>query len=377
MARNSPTAARFVSSAAILFLFSFLFSDSVFAGDVELLFFYRTGCPHSAKVDKFLKQRIEPSYAVAVKKYEIHKSNNASLLLRLADAYNSEKIRKEGVPAVFVGNEAIQGYNRLALRKIEAAVRAALHSEAPSPLSRLGKEEKSVKEQLTLPALLVAAGLDAINPCTFGVLALLLATITLLAKPKRRKRVVNAGLVFTAAIFICYTLMGFGLLSAIQVSGIQQYIYCAVGVLAILIGLWNTKDYFWHERGANIEVPKSWRPKLKKIVSGVTSLPGCFFTGVLCSLILLPCTSGPYVVIIGMLSDTATRMQAVWLLLLYNTIFVIPFITIALAIGLGLTTTARVEMWRQRRIEKLHLATGIFMLVLGTTMITLLIFKVI
>lgn len=375
MVRNSSTAARRLSSAAVLFLI--LFSNSILAADVELLFFYRTGCPHSARVDKFLKQRLEPNYAVAIEKYEIHKSNNANLLLRLADAYNSEKIRKEGVPAVFVGSDAIQGDNRLALREIEVAVRTALHSEAPSPLSRLGKEEKSVKEQLTLPALLIAAGLDAINPCTFGVLALLLATITLLAKVNRRKRVIHAGLVFTVAVFICYTLMGFGLLKAIQVSGIQQYVYWAVGVLAILIGLWNTKDYFWHERGANIEVPKSWQPKLKKIVSGVTSLPGCFFTGVLCSLFLLPCTSGPYVVIIGMLSNTATRTQAVWLLLLYNAIFVIPFIIITVAIGLGLTTTARLEMWRQKRIEKLHLASGIFMLALGVTLVTLLILGII
>lgn len=64
-------------------------------------------------------------------------------------------------------------------------------------------------------------------------------------------------------------------------------------------------------------------------------IPGQFF--------LLPCTSGPYGVIIGMLSSTSTRFQALVYLLIYNFIFIIPFIAIILAVGLGLTTTARVE----------------------------------
>ena len=90
--------------------------------------------------------------------------------------------------------------------------------------------------------------------------------------------------------------------------------------------------------------------------------------GLVISLFLLPCTSGPYIVIIGMLSNVATRLQAVWMLLLYNIIFVMPFVIITLAVGLGFTTTARVEIWRQQRLPQFHFITGVVMFVLGITM---------
>jgi len=362
----------------LLLLFSPLFNYSVHAADTtKVIFFYEAGCPHCARVDKFLKQRIKPNYPVVIKKYEIHKSDNANLLLRLVDTYNAEEVRKKGTPAVFVGDRAFHGDKRITMREIEETVRSAVNSEVSSPISRLSEERENIKKQLTIPAVIGASAVDAINPCSFGVLTLLLGTILLISKSGRRKRVINAGLAFTAAIFICYLLMGFGLFYVIQLVGIEHYIYWAVSIIAILVGLWNIKDYFWHERWLNIEVPKYWRPKLKRITSGVTSVPGSFFTGCLCSLFLLPCSSGPYIVIIGMLSDTVARLQAVWFLLLYNCIFILPFIIITLAVGFGLTTTARVEKWRQVGMEKLHLATGIVMLVLGITLITLLGFRII
>jgi cytochrome c biogenesis protein CcdA len=166
-----------------------------------------------------------------------------------------------------------------------------------------------------------AAAVDAVNPCAFAVITILLGTI--LIASKRRKRVLSAGFAFTISTFISYLLMGFGLFSAIRIAGIQHYVYTTVAILATLIGLWNMKDYLWYGRWFKMEVPESWRPRLKKITSSVTSIPGAFGIGFLVSLFLLPCTSGPYVVIIGMLSDSSTQLQAVKLLLLYNLIFVI------------------------------------------------------
>jgi len=119
-----------------------------------------------------------------------------------------------------------------------------------------------------------------------------------------------------------------------------------------------------------MEVPESWRPKLRDITSSVTSVPGAFSVGFLTSLFLLPCSSGPYVVIIGMLGSSSTRIEAVWLLLLYNQIFVFPFIIITIGVAFGLTTTERIEQFRQRSLEKLHLVIGIVMFVLGAAMIS-------
>jgi hypothetical protein len=40
-----------------------------------------------------------------------------------------------------------------------------------------------------------------------------------------------------------------------------------------------------------MEVPEAWRPKMRKLIKGVTTPYGAFGIGVLISLFLLPCTS--------------------------------------------------------------------------------------
>jgi len=338
----------------------------------ELLFFYEKGCPDSRRVNDFLQKRIKPNYPVEIKAYEIHDPDNSELMINLARVYGAEDIIEKGVPAVFISDKAFHGGSRVVQRRIEEIVRKAVRDKADSPLSRLPAEtqrEKS-KAAVTLTAVIGAAAVDSINPCACTVLVLLLGTV--LVASKRRKALLGAGFSFTAACFISYFLMGFGLFTAVQVSGIQHYIYITVSILAVFLGIWNTKSSIWQERWFNIEVPKSWQPLVKRITSNITSVIGAFFMGFLISLFLLPCTSGPYIVIIGMLGNTATRTQAVWLLLLYNTIFVLPFIIITLIVGLGFTTTARVETWRRERLRRFHLITGIFMLALGITLIVLL-----
>jgi len=348
------------------------------ADAVELIFFHETGCPHCAKINAFLEKRILPNYPVEVKKFEIHQANHPAMMLALAKVYGSQEILKEGTPAIFVGDGAFHGSDRGTQRQIEQAIREAIRTQAPSPLTRLPAEapDTGLRDKLTLGAVISAAAVDAINPCACAILVLLLGTI-LLASRRKRRAVLSAGLAFTAACYISYFLMGVGLFKAIEIAGIQQTITIAVSILAVILGLWNMKDYFWFGRWLTIRVPLSWQPKLKQITSNVTSAPGAFGMGIVISLFLLPCTSGPYVVIIGMLSHLATRLQAFWLLVLYNAIFVLPFVAITLAIGFGFTTTARVEMWRQEKLPKLHFITGLILFLIGITMLLLVYLKII
>ncbi len=356
-------------SIVLLLLFFFL-GSSVFA--TELLFFYEKGCPYSARIDDFLQRRIKPNYPIEVKAYEIHEPGNAKLMLDLARAYRAKDILKKGTPAIFIAEEAFQGRNRLILRQIEEAVRTALKQKASSPLSRLkeGSREEKFRAGITLPALVGAAAANAINPCAGAVLVLLLGTI--LVASRRRKAVLGAGFSFTVASFISYFLIGIGLFSTVQSSGIQHIAYIIVSILAILIGLWNMKDFFWRRRLSIEELPKGWQPLIKRSTSRVTPVLGASFVGLAASLFLLPCTSGPYIVVIGMLASSATQRQAVWLLLLYNSIFILPFIIITLAVGLGLTSASRLEMWRKEKLRRLRLATGAVMFALGMALILLL-----
>lgn len=84
---------------------------------------------------------------------------------------------------------------------------------------------------------------------------------------------------------------------------------------------------------------------------------------------LLPCTSGPYIVILGLLAKSTTQNYAILLLLLYNFIFVLPMILITLGIYFGYTTTDKAEKLRKNRLRTLHLIAGIIILLLGVGML--------
>jgi cytochrome c biogenesis protein CcdA/glutaredoxin len=329
---------------------------------VELAYFYGAGCPHCAAMSAFLGRMQAEQPRLRVQAYEVYANrDNARLLGRVAAGYGTEI---EGVPMVFVGDAAFGGYSDEIAVRIAQAIRACAARDCGSPLARAARSAPPAA--LTLSAVLAAAAVDAINPCAFAVLIILLTAI--LAAGTRR-RALLAGLAFSASIFISYYLMGLGLYSAARAAGVTRAIYAAVAALAILIGLFNLKDFLWYGKWFRMEVPLAWRPAMQRILGGVTSVPGAFVIGFVVSLFLLPCTSGPYVVILGLLARSAARSEAMLWLLLYNAIFVLPMLAITGAVTLGLTTLDDVEVWRTGHIRRLHLAAGIVLLALGAGML--------
>jgi cytochrome c biogenesis protein CcdA len=281
-------------------------------------------------------------------------------------------------PALFVGDAAVVGDNLYLSRRepvpfsgpaadaaLDEAVAKAIATTAASPLDRL-----RLRQQLTLGAVVVGAALDSINPCEFAVLVLLLGTLLVMGK---RVKVVWAGLAFAAGIFVAYFAMGFILYSVLGLTvgtrAFREPFILAVSSLAILVGLWQMKDLLWYGKWFTIEVPERWKPSVKRITTSVASVPGAFLIGLANAVFLAPCTSGPYIVILTLLSQTTTRIQGALWLVLYNLIFILPMIAISLLVHFGFTSTAQVERWRTTQLGKLHFTTGLVMFLLGIGMI--------
>ena len=346
-----------------------------------LVFFHEIGCSHCADTEAFLES-IHPDYPeLEILHYEISVPESLEVLAGLLAAYSVEI---GSVPMIFVGDVAWIGgtffglydepysvSGRAADMTLESAIQLAIEEDAASPLDRIeGTDTSNLTEGLTLTAVIVAAAIDSVNPCTFAVLVLLLGTLIVAERKGKKGLVLKAGLAFTIAIYISYFLLGIGVFTAIQSAGVQKPFIIAVSCLAILLGLWNMKDFFAYGKWFSIEVPKRWRPTVKRLTSSVVSVPGAFFVGVLDSLFLLPCSSGPYIAILALLSKNTTRTDGILYLLFYNLIFVLPLLIITFAVHFGYTTTARAERWRSARLGKLHLASGILMFLLGAGMLT-------
>ena len=225
---------------------------------------------------------------------------------------------------------------------------------------------------LTFPTLVAFAAADAVNPCELAVLTLALIAI-LTRYPRERKKVLQVGLAFTAAIFLMYLFYGLVLINVFKglaaIADIKIWLYQALGIIGIILGLFNIKDFFsYGSMGFVTEVPRKWRPSMKNLIAGITSAKGAFITGLLVALFLTPCTMGPYIICCGLL-EPLTILETIPWLLLYNIIFVLPMIAITLIIYFGFTTIDAVYGWREKNLRLLHLIAGIILMAIGLALL--------
>ncbi len=324
--------------------------------------FFSAGCAHCGKVDKYFQENN------ILEQHNIEKKN-ISGDAECAQEFNKIcqdngiPLGKRGIPMLYFEGQCLMGDTPI--------IDFFKNKEFQNPENNnSGNEPNNDPERnhtaITIPIVISGALVDAINPCEFAVLILLLTTILV---NDNRKKSLQAGLAFSASMFISYYLMGLGLYGVVATAGLSSTFMKIIGVLAILVGLFNLKDYFWYGKGFVMEVPLSWRPTMKKLIRSVTSPIGAFFVGFLVSLFLLPCTSGPYIVVMGMLGNTATFNTALWMLLLYNLIFISPMVLITLGVYKGLDPK-KLEKTRMKNVKLLHLAAGLIMMGMGIVILS-------
>jgi len=233
-------------------------------------------------------------------------------------------------------------------------------------------ESSLAQKKISLWTVVSLALVDAVNPCEFAVLILLLLTI-MTSNISNRKKILYSGLMFSLAIFILYFIYGLLLVNIFKlipgVDIIRTIIYKIIAVFAIFLAIMQLKDYFNYRPGTiGTEMPISFRPKVQRLISKVTSPIGAFVVGVIVSLFLIPCTIGPYV-ILGNLLSYGSIVSALPILLLYNIIFIVPMLVITFIIYFGVTEVQKVGEWKQKNIKYFHLIAGIILLILGVLML--------
>ncbi len=189
--------------------------------------------------------------------------------------------------------------------------------------SLLGEQDSSIIPSKLLMPIVSLAIADSVNPCTF----LLYTALLLLALSSiGRSRAFIVGLSFIIAVFLGYYALGLGLSIVMPAIPYLKYIVGSIGILA---GFWNILRGMG--RGFKPNTPKAVREFAYRF-AGIAYLSPVisFILGLMVSFTLLPCSGGPYFVALSFI--TAIR-ESVWihvLLLLYNTIFVIPLLSILL-----------------------------------------------
>ena len=214
----------------------------------------------------------------------------------------------------------------------------------------------------TVLTVLTTAAIDSINPCAIGVLILMVSVV--LGSGKSIKRMLFLGGLYIFSVFIVYLLAGFGLLFFLSnlPLALTEYLSIGVGLLIIIAGLVEIKDYFWYGRGFSLAIPGYFAKKLHNYASR-TTIPGIILLGAFVSAVELPCTGAPYLAIITLLSQYFD-FNALLLLIFYNIIFVLPLVVILLLVAGGKRLHG-IKKWKQTNRPFMRLLTGMLLIAMG------------
>jgi len=348
---------------AAMFLLSLIALSAVACSSLGIVEYYGSGCPHCARGDATLDAMTD-SYGLQIEKKEIY--YDAANRQEMFGAYGRFGLDpgQSGVPTLLLDNRSLI-IGEVSAERFAGIFDAHMANGSLSGIYTENSfsqiEELDPTTTLTIWVLLGAAVADSINPCTIAVMAMLLGVIL---TTEGRKKVLMAAFTFIGVIFVSYYLMGLGLLQTITNAELTNTFFTIVTIGALVLAVMEIKAYFRYKPGfASIEIPLFLRPHLRKAMSKATSLPGVAFAALLCSLFLLPCSSGPYLMVLSMLAKSVT-LNGLFYLFAYNMVFVLPMVVIALMIYMGKTTVEDVGEFRETHIKNLHLISGLLFLVL-------------
>jgi cytochrome c biogenesis protein CcdA len=219
----------------------------------------------------------------------------------------------------------------------------------------------------TLGLVVTSAAIDSINPCAIGVLILMVSVV--LGSGKSVGRLLLLGSAYIFAIFMTYLLAGLGLvyfLSEIPIL-IAEYLSIAVGILVILAGLLEIKDFFWYGKGFSLQIPHYFAEKIQAMSTSKTTVIGVMLLGAFVAAVELPCTGAPYLAIITVLRINFD-LTAFGLMVLYNVIFVAPLIIILGMVAGGAKISA-VQKWKEESKGAMRLGMGLLLIALGWILI--------
>ena len=351
-----------------LFFFALL-AFSFASQSIDLIEYYGDGCPHCVRTTGLLVNDLSKVYNLSIEGKEIYFSPiNNQEMLNLYIRFGLDPT-KGGVPTILVDNKSLV-VGEVSRDRWAEIFNYCENGECKEGVftqtTFLPLGEQDISTELTLVVLIGAAFVDSLNPCTIAVMVMLLAVIL---RSKGKKQTLVAGLVFAFTVFVMYLFMGLGLLQAISSTELQNAFYAVVMIGALVLAILELRAYYQYRPGFfAVEMPMFLRPHAKKIMEGATSIPGVIIAAGACSLFLLPCSSGPYLMVLAMLSKSISLLTLSYLIA-YNLIFILPMILITLVIYLGRVNTEDIHDLKEKYIREIHLFSGLILLALFLLML--------
>jgi len=351
------------------------------------LVLYVVTCPTCSGVSERVKTLEDSMPAGELVFYDVAEKVNTNRFQRITEALDetlymplAAVFRDGSLTAVASGDLSAEDWRRvyegewngvpvyIVVSKGTMEVKIVIHDdEKRKTLSRLFTEPyvSAVEDETDfielLPMVVAAAAVDAINPCCFNVFVILLS---LVFYDVGRKAALRVGLAFSSGLFTSYFLLGLGLFSVLpRVSGIKYL----VSAVAIVFGGFRILDAL----GMDVKyLPDALAGRVSAQIEGVSNPRNGYWAGLATGILLLPCSSAPYFIVLNLLSERVYMITGLALIALYNLIIVAPFVITTVVVHGLMRTTMDIKLWSMGNRRWVNLLIGVTLVLLGLLNLT-------
>ena len=182
-----------------------------------------------------------------------------------------------------------------------------------------------------------------LNGVQLGVLLFLLS---MMAHQQSRARMLAVGGIFVLFSGLMYFAFMAAWLNLFQLLGELAWVTLAAGLLAVVVGAVNVKDFFLFDRGVSLSIPESRKPDIfrrARAILAAENLPAMLaatvFLAVAANFYELLCTAGFPMVYTRLLTlgEPSAAVRYLYLAL-YNLVYVLPLAAIVLVFARTLVT---------------------------------------
>lgn len=353
---------------------------------VEFALFVSPTCVHCNKLKAEYWPQLKEKYkdTVHFTEYDISVDGNNLIFVETAKAYGMEEM---GYPAAAVGSTFLMGYpSEIGLYAEAAIEKARLLNEKTNVKVSGADDAEGAFKKITFWAIVGSGLVDGINPCAFAVIVFFISFLTVYKY--NRKEIILVGAAYCFAVFCAYLLLGVGLfkfLYAMQGFSyvIKAFYIITAGLCLIFFGL-SVYDFWVYRKtkksdGMILQLPQSLKMRIHKIMgfflrdknkSAWRLTLAALAVGFGVSLVEAVCTGQVYVpTCVLIMQNPEFRMRAIFYLVIYNLMFVVPLITVFVLALLGYESKGFNEFFKKHLgVTKVLLSLvflGLFLLLLG------------
>jgi len=364
---------------------------------VELAYFYQKGCSYCDRANYLLKYFLKKYPHLTIKEIDLNTPDGKRLNETLSNRLNLPVEKRLLAPSIFIGNDYLPP-GEITESKVEALIATYERVEAKSTLkvedTEIQKADASIIERFKsfgILAILLAGLVEGLNPCALATLVFFISYLTMVGRT--RKEIFWVGMGFTGTGFFTHLLLGLGILGFVQhlsfLPLFSRIVYLITFGFSLFLGIFSLYDYAQLKRGRSsrmtLQVPDFLKKRIHRIIraregeleAGKEVKPTRFLfaamvIGFIVTLLQSTCTSQVYLpTILFVTNIPSLRDSAVFYLILYNIIYILPLLTIFGIVYWG-TTSQQLAFFLQRRTSTIKLLTALFFFALAGILLIIL-----